>query len=195
IIVSKGASVSIKYPDGTIDLVLPAEVVKQADTTAPAITDDAKGNIVVAPSEEAIELVVTYVDNNGKAQLVVVTKGADGKWTTTDKVVIVDPVTGQVIIPDSAIKPGTVVTAYSKDMAGNVSGLGSAEVEAVDANNPAAGVKVKSAATNANKADKKAKQLPNTGEKATSATSLGLAVLGMGLALFAAKRKKDEEEA
>ncbi|HEL2593156.1 TPA: LPXTG cell wall anchor domain-containing protein, partial [Streptococcus suis] len=30
---------------------------------------------------------------------------------------------------------------------------------------------------------------------ATSATSLGLAVLGMGLALFAAKRKKDEEEA
>ncbi|NQN75603.1 RTX toxin, partial [Streptococcus suis] len=104
---------SIKYPDGTIDLVLPAEVVKQADTTAPAITDDAKGNIVVAPSEEAVELVVTYVDNNGKAQLVIVTKGADGKWTTTDKVVIVDPVTGQVIIPGSAIKPGTVVTAYS----------------------------------------------------------------------------------
>ncbi|HEM4072132.1 TPA: DUF1542 domain-containing protein [Streptococcus suis] len=197
IIISKGASVSIKYPDGTIDLVLPAEIVKQADTTAPAITDDAKGNIVVAPSEEAVELVVTYVDNNGKAQLVVVTKGADGKWTTTDKVVIVDPVTGQVIIPGSAIKPGTVVTAYSKDMAGNVSDLNSAEVEAVDANNPAAGVKVKSvtSTSNANKSTKKAKQLPNTGEKATSATSLGLAVLGMGLALFAAKRKKDEEEA
>ncbi|CYV66354.1 DUF1542 domain-containing protein [Streptococcus suis] len=197
IIVSKDASVSIKYPDGTIDLVLPAEVVKQADTTAPAITDDAKGNIVVAPSEEAVELVVTYVDNNGKAQLVIVTKGADGKWTTTDKVVIVDPVTGQVIIPGSAIKPGTVVTAYSKDMAGNVSDLNSAEVEAVDANNPAAGVKVKSvtSTSNANKSTKKAKQLPNTGEKATSATSLGLAVLGMGLALFAAKRKKDEEEA
>ncbi|HEM5109590.1 TPA: LPXTG cell wall anchor domain-containing protein, partial [Streptococcus suis] len=49
--------------------------------------------------------------------------------------------------------------------------------------------------SNANKSTKKAKQLPNTGEKATSATSLGLAVLGMGLALFAAKRKKDEEEA
>ncbi|HGK7341789.1 TPA: DUF1542 domain-containing protein [Streptococcus suis] len=197
IIVSKGASVSIKYPDGTIDLVLPAEIVKQADTTAPAITDDTKGNIVVAPSEEAVELVVTYVDNNGKAQLVVVTKGADGKWTTTDKAVIVDPVTGQVIIPGSAIKPGTVVTAYSKDMAGNVSDLNSAEVEAVDANNPAAGVKVKSvtSTSNANKSTKKAKQLPNTGEKATSATSLGLAVLGMGLALFAAKRKKDEEEA
>ncbi|MFM0791636.1 LPXTG cell wall anchor domain-containing protein, partial [Streptococcus suis] len=46
--------------------------------------------------------------------------------------------------------------------------------------------------SNANKSTKKAKQLPNTGEKATS---LGLAVLGMGLALFAAKRKKDEEEA
>ncbi|MFI3068095.1 DUF1542 domain-containing protein [Streptococcus suis] len=197
IIISKGASVSIKYPDGTIDLVLPAEIVKQADTTAPAITDDAKGNIVVAPSEEAVELVVTYVDNNGKAQLVVVTKGADGKWTTTAKAVIVDPVTGQVIIPGSAIKPGTVVTVYSKDMAGNVSDLNSAEVEAVDANNPAAGVKVKSvtSTSNANKSTKKAKQLPNTGEKATSATSLGLAVLGMGLALFAAKRKKDEEEA
>ncbi|HFR3475777.1 TPA: DUF1542 domain-containing protein [Streptococcus suis] len=196
IIVSKDASVSIKYPDGTIDLVLPAEIVKQADTTAPAITDDAKGNIVVAPTKEAVEFVVTYVDNNGKAQLVV-TKGADGKWTTTDKVVIVDPVTGQVIIPGSAIKPGTVVTAYSKDMAGNVSDLNSAEVEAVDANNPAAGVKVKSvtSTSNANKSTKKAKQLPNTGEKATSATSLGLAVLGMGLALFAAKRKKDEEEA
>ncbi|HEP1838295.1 TPA: DUF1542 domain-containing protein, partial [Streptococcus suis] len=91
IIVSKDASVSIKYPDGTIDLVLPAEIVKQADTTAPAITDDAKGNIVVAPTKEAVEFVVTYVDNNGKAQLVIVTKGADGKWTTTDKVVIVDP--------------------------------------------------------------------------------------------------------
>ncbi|MGU7915690.1 DUF1542 domain-containing protein [Streptococcus suis] len=197
IIVSKDASVSIKYPDGTIDLVLPAEIVKQADTTAPAITDDAKGNIVVAPTKEAVEFVVTYVDNNGKAQLVVVTKGADGKWTTTAKAVIVDPVTGQVIIPGSAIKPGTVVTAYSKDMAGNVSDLNSAEVEAVDANNPAAGVKVKSvtSTSSANKSTKKAKQLPNTGEKATSATSLGLAVLGMGLALFAAKRKKDEEEA
>ncbi|MFI3114494.1 DUF1542 domain-containing protein, partial [Streptococcus suis] len=197
IIVSKDASVSIKYPDGTIDLILPAEIVKQADTTAPAITDDAKGNIVVAPTKEAVEFVVTYVDNNGKAQLVVVTKGADGKWTTTAKAVIVDPVTGQVIIPGSAIKPGTVVTAYSKDMAGNVSDLNSAEVEAVDANNPAAGVKVKSvtSTSNANKSTKKAKQLPNTGEKATSATSLGLAVLGMGLALFAAKRKKDEEEA
>ncbi|MGQ7341023.1 LPXTG cell wall anchor domain-containing protein, partial [Streptococcus suis] len=88
-------------------------MVKQADTTAPAITDDAKGNIVVAPTKEAVEFVVTYVDNNGKAQLVVVTKGADGKWTTTAKAVIVDPVTGQVIIPGSAIKPGTVVTAYS----------------------------------------------------------------------------------
>ncbi|HEM5229293.1 TPA: DUF1542 domain-containing protein [Streptococcus suis] len=197
IIVSKDASVSIKYPDGSIDLILPAEIVKQADTTAPAITDDAKGNIVVAPTKEAVEFVVTYVDNNGKAQLVVVTKGADGKWTTTAKAVIVDPVTGQVIIPGSAIKPGTVVTAYSKDMAGNVSDLNSAEVEAVDANNPAAGVKVKSvtSTSNANKSTKKAKQLPNTGEKATSATSLGLAVLGMGLALFAAKRKKDEEEA
>ncbi|MBY4981866.1 DUF1542 domain-containing protein [Streptococcus suis] len=197
IIVSKDASVSIKYPDGSIDLILPAEIVKQADTTAPAITDDAKGNIVVAPTKEAVEFVVTYVDNNGKAQLVIVTKGADGKWTTTDKVVIVDPITGQVIIPGSAIKPGTVVTAYSKDMAGNVSDLNSAEVEAVDANNPAAGVKVKSvtSTSNANKSTKKAKQLPNTGEKATSATSLGLAVLGMGLALFAAKRKKDEEEA
>ncbi|HEM6121930.1 TPA: DUF1542 domain-containing protein, partial [Streptococcus suis] len=85
IIVSKDASVSIKYPDGSIDLVLPAEIVKQADTTAPAITDDAKGNIVVAPTKEAVEFVVTYVDNNGKAQLVVVTKGADGKWTTTAK--------------------------------------------------------------------------------------------------------------
>ncbi|HFR3670608.1 TPA: DUF1542 domain-containing protein [Streptococcus suis] len=197
IIVSKDASVSIKYPDGSIDLILPAEIVKQADTTAPAITDDAKGNIVVAPTKEAVEFVVTYVDNNGKAQLVIVTKGADGKWTTTAKAVIVDPVTGQVIIPGSAIKPGTVVTAYSKDMAGNVSDLNSAEVEAVDANNPAAGVKVKSvtSTSNANKSTKKAKQLPNTGEKATSATSLGLAVLGVGLALFAAKRKKDEEEA
>ncbi|MDY7593752.1 DUF1542 domain-containing protein [Streptococcus suis] len=196
IIVSKDASVSIKYPDGTIDLVLPAEIVKQADTTAPAITDDAKGNIVVAPTKEAVEFVVTYVDNNGKAQLVVVTKGADGKWTTTAKAVIVDPVTGQVIIPGSAIKPGTVVTAYSKDMAGNVSDLNSAEVEAVDANNPAAGVKVKSvtSTSNANKSTKKAKQLPNTGEKATSATSLGLAVLGMGLALFAAKRKKTKKK-
>ena len=44
-------------------------------------------------------------------------------------------------------------------------------------------------------ADKKAKQLPNTGEKDNSVASLGLAALGMGLALFAAKRKKDEEEA
>ncbi|MBY5017119.1 DUF1542 domain-containing protein [Streptococcus suis] len=195
IIVSKGASVSIKYPDGSIDVLTQEEVVRRANTAAPQVTVGKEGSVVVTPSKEAVELIITYVDNNGKAQLAIVTKGADGKWTTTDKVVIVDPIAGHVIIPGSAIKPGTVVTAYSKDMAGNVSGLGSAEVEAVDANNPAAGVKVKSAATNANKADKKAKQLPNTGEKATSATSLGLAVLGMGLALFAAKRKKDEEEA
>ncbi|WP_226961048.1 LPXTG cell wall anchor domain-containing protein [Streptococcus suis] len=37
--------------------------------------------------------------------------------------------------------------------------------------------------------------MPNTGEKDNSVASLGLAALGMGLALFAAKRKKDEEEA
>ncbi|HFU4518591.1 TPA: DUF1542 domain-containing protein, partial [Streptococcus suis] len=195
IIVSKGASVSIKYPDGSIDVLTQEEVVRRANTAAPQVTVGKEGSVVVTPSKEAVELIITYVDKNGKQQTVIVTKGANGLWSTIDSVVTVNPTTGQVIIPGSAIKPGTVVTAYSKDMAGNVSGLGSAEVEAVDANNPAAGVKVKSAATNANKADKKAKQLPNTGEKATSATSLGLAVLGMGLALFAAKRKKDEEEA
>ncbi len=188
IIVAKAGSVTIKYPDGSIDLVTPAETVKQADLTAPVIEDDAKGNIVITPSEEATKLVITYVDKNGKAQTVVVTKDSNGLWTTTDAVVIVDSVTGQVTIPDSEMKPNTQVTAYSEDEAGNVSATGLVEIVAVDENNPSAGVKVKSA-------DKKAKQLPNTGEKDNSVASLGLAVLGMGLALFAAKRKKDEEEA
>ncbi|CYV27039.1 DUF1542 domain-containing protein [Streptococcus suis] len=188
IIVAKAGSVTIKYPDGSIDLVTPAETVKQADLTAPVIEDDAKGNIVITPSEEATKLVITYVDKNGKAQTVVVTKDSNGLWTTTDAVVIVDSVTGQVTIPDSEMKPNTQVTAYSEDEAGNVSATGLVEIVAVDENNPSAGVKVKSA-------DKKAKQLPNTGEKDNSVASLGLAALGMGLALFAAKRKKDEEEA
>ncbi len=183
IIVAKAGSVTIKYPDGSIDLVTPAETVKQADLTAPVIEDDAKGNIVITPSEEATKLVITYVDKNGKAQTVVVTKDSNGLWTTTDAVVIVDSVTGQVTIPDSEMKPNTQVTAYSEDEAGNVSATGLVEIVAVDENNPSAGVKVKSA-------DKKAKQLPNTGEKDNSVASLGLAALGMGLALFAAKRKK-----
>ncbi len=191
--VSKDASVTIKYPDGTIDLLSPVEVVKQADKTAPTVANDGKGNIVIVPSEKAVEIVVTYVDNNGKPQTVVVTKGADGKWTTTAKAVFVDPVTGQVIIPGSAIKPGTVVTAYSKDEVGNSSDSAEAEVVAVDENNSATGVKVKSVTTNANNVEKKAKQLPNTGEEANSATSLGLVALGLGLALLAAKRRRDEE--
>ncbi len=185
--------VTIKYPDGTIDLLSPVEVVKQADKTAPTVANDGKGNIVIVPSEKAVELVVSYVDNNGKSQTVVVTKGTDGLWTASNTVVIVDPVTGQVIVPGSVIKPGTVVTAYSKDEVGNSSDSAEAEVVAVDENNSAAGVKVKSVTTNANNVEKKAKQLPNTGEEANSATSLGLVALGLGLALLAAKRRRDEE--
>ncbi|MEG3248389.1 DUF1542 domain-containing protein [Streptococcus suis] len=191
--VSKDASVTIKYPDGTIDLLSPVEVVKQADKTAPTVANDGKGNIVIVPSEKAVEIVVSYVDNNGKPQTVVVTKGTDGLWTASNTVVIVDPVTGQVIVPGSVIKPGTVVTAYSKDEVGNSSDSAEAEVVAVDENNSAAGVKVKSVTTNANNVEKKAKQLPNTGEEANSATSLGLVALGLGLALLAAKRRRDEE--
>ncbi|MGQ7507534.1 DUF1542 domain-containing protein [Streptococcus suis] len=191
--VSKDASVTIKYPDGTIDLLSPVEVVKQADKTAPTVANDGKGNIVIVPSEKAVEIVVSYVDNNGKSQTVVVTKGTDGLWTASNTVVIVDPVTGQVIVPGSVIKPGTVVTAYSKDEVGNSSDSAEAEVVAVDENNSAAGVKVKSVTTNANNVEKKAKQLPNTGEEASSATSLGLVALGLGLALLAAKRRRDEE--
>ncbi|CYV50414.1 YSIRK signal domain/LPXTG anchor domain surface protein [Streptococcus suis] len=191
--VSKDASVTIKYPDGTIDLLSPVEVVKQADKTAPTVANDGKGNIVIVPSEKAVEIVVSYVDNNGKPQTVVVTKGTDGLWTASNTVVIVDPVTGQVIVPGSVIKPGTVVTAYSKDEVGNSSDSAEAEVVAVDENNSATGVKVKSVTTNANNVEKKAKQLPNTGEEANSATSLGLVALGLGLALLAAKRRRDEE--
>ncbi|MBY4634543.1 DUF1542 domain-containing protein [Streptococcus suis] len=191
--VSKDASVTIKYPDGTIDLLSPVEVVKQADKTAPTVANDGKGNIVIVPSEKAVEIVVSYVDNNGKPQTVVVTKGTDGLWTASNTVVIVDPVTGQVIVPGSVIKSGTVVTAYSKDEVGNSSDSAEAEVVAVDENNSAAGVKVKSVTTNANNVEKKAKQLPNTGEEASSATSLGLVALGLGLALLAAKRRRDEE--
>ncbi|WP_260619138.1 DUF1542 domain-containing protein [Streptococcus sp. 2018037] len=191
--VSKDASVTIKYPDGTIDLLSPVEVVKQADKTAPTVANDGKGNIVIVPSEKAVEIVVSYVDNNGKPQTVVVTKGTDGLWTASNTVVIVDPVTGQVIVPGSVIKSGTVVTAYSKDEVGNSSDSAEAEVVAVDENNSAAGVKVKSVTTNANNVEKKAKQLPNTGEEANSATSLGLVALGLGLALLAAKRRRDEE--
>ncbi|MFI3079353.1 DUF1542 domain-containing protein [Streptococcus sp. 2021WUSS124] len=191
--VSKDASVTIKYPDGTIDLLSPVEVVKQADKTAPTVANDGKGNIVIVPSEKAVEIVVSYVDNNGKPQTVVVTKGTDGLWTASNTVVIVDPVTGQVIVPGSVVKSGTVVTAYSKDEVGNSSDSAEAEVVAVDENNSAAGVKVKSVTTNANNVEKKAKQLPNTGEEASSATSLGLVALGLGLALLAAKRRRDEE--
>ncbi|HEL2345906.1 TPA: DUF1542 domain-containing protein [Streptococcus suis] len=191
--VSKDASVTIKYPDGTIDLLSPVEVVKQADKTAPTVANDGKGNIVIVPSEKAVEIVISYVDNNGKPQTVVVTKGTDGLWTASNTVVIVYPVTGQVIVPGSVIKPGTVVTAYSKDEVGNSSDSAEAEVVAVDENNSAAGVKVKSVTTNANNVEKKAKQLPNTGEEANSATSLGLVALGLGLALLAAKRRRDEE--
>ncbi|HEM6577896.1 TPA: DUF1542 domain-containing protein [Streptococcus suis] len=191
--VSKDASVTIKYPDGTIDLLSPVEVVKQADKAAPTVANDGKGNIVIVPSEKAVEIVVSYVDNNGKSQTVVVTKGTDGLWTASNTVVIVDTVTGQVIVPGSVIKPGTIVTAYSKDEVGNSSDSAEAEVVAVDENNSAAGVKVKSVTTNANNVEKKAKQLPNTGEEASSATSLGLVALGLGLALLAAKRRRDEE--
>ncbi|MGT2669153.1 Ig-like domain-containing protein, partial [Streptococcus porcorum] len=201
-----GDKVTATATDDAGNTSTPTEVTVP-DTTAPVapeITDDGNGNIVVTPSDDATELVITYVDQDGNTQTVLVKKGEDGKWTTDNTVVFVNPETGQVIIPGDVIKANTVVTAYTKDAAGNVSELTEADIiEVIDeevavqtgkkAVSATRGITIQSDASTSNQFEAKGKQLPNTGEEdTTSAVALGASMILASLGLAAKRRRKED---
>lgn len=132
----KEVVVVVTYPDGTTDEV--TVTVTVIDTIAPEapVISDKDGNIIVTPAKDATELIITYVDENGKTQTVVVIKDSNGQWVTDNTVVTVNPETGEVTIPGEAVKADTELTAVNFDEAGNesdtsVATIGNADEEVI----------------------------------------------------------------
>ncbi|TNG92213.1 hypothetical protein, partial [Testudinibacter aquarius] len=96
------------------------------DTAAPHSPDvDAKddGSVVITPPSDADTktIDITYTKPDGTVTATKVVKGDDGKWTTTDPDVTVDPTTGVVTIPEDKVKDGTEVKSTATDTSGNTS--------------------------------------------------------------------------
>ena len=91
-----------------------------AVNTADVDADD-KGNVTISPSGDATGTKTEYVDEDGKPKTITATKNPDGTWTGTDQdgnpisdtpskdKPSIDPNTGVISIPDSAVKDNSTV--------------------------------------------------------------------------------------
>ncbi|OOS24398.1 hypothetical protein B0681_07800, partial [Moraxella porci DSM 25326] len=102
--------------------------VDNSEQQPPKIDSKDNGDVVVTPADDATEMTITYVDENGTTQTVTFTKedtdgdGEPDTWVDNnpnDNVKITNPETGEVTIPADDIKGGTDVTAENKDSSGN----------------------------------------------------------------------------
>ncbi len=100
--------------------------VPAADKTPPAAPDVvalADGSVVIKPPADAdVKTVnITYVPEGGGAPVtVVITKNADGTWSSSDPArVSVDPRTGVAVIAASQVKDGSQVSAVATDTSNN----------------------------------------------------------------------------
>ncbi|MBF0716406.1 hypothetical protein, partial [Gemelliphila palaticanis] len=76
----------------------------------PTVTANGDGSVTVVPPKDdtAKTIEVTYTNENGEPEKVVVTKGEDGNWTTPAKSgVTVNPETGELTIDKDNVKDGS----------------------------------------------------------------------------------------
>ncbi|WP_104489761.1 beta strand repeat-containing protein [Acinetobacter indicus] len=96
------------------------------DTIAPAaptVVAEDDGSVTITPPTDAdVKTVeVTYTPEGSDTPVIsTVTKGDDGKWSSKDANLEVNPDTGEITIPEEKVKDGTDVTADATDDSGNV---------------------------------------------------------------------------
>ncbi|MGQ7373514.1 Ig-like domain-containing protein, partial [Streptococcus suis] len=185
--VSNGGSVTITYPDGSVDTISGTDTVTpNTDTTAPEApivnTPKAGDKTVTGTAEPGSTITVTFPDGS----TVTTTADENGNFT--------------VDVPAGVeLKEGDKVTATATDGAGNTSA--SSEVTVVGGTAPIGNVDSNNAVNDGNSADvangasTKNKQavLPKTGEESGMMSLMGLAGL-VAFGLLGFKRRRKEEE-
>ncbi|SUO98182.1 SwmB domain-containing protein [Suttonella indologenes] len=114
-------------PDGTSR---PSTAITNGDIPPADIDAKEDGSVKVKPTEDATGVNVSYEDENGKPQTITTTKQPDGTWKGKDQVgnpisdmpskdkPSIDPNTGTVTLPPTAVKDGSTVTATQDTPAG-----------------------------------------------------------------------------
>ncbi|AWY19498.1 SwmB domain-containing protein [Moraxella bovis] len=107
--VKDGSTVTAQQttPVGTSD---PAEVITKDGIAEPDVTANNDGSVTVKPADDATEVEISYVDEDGKEQTVTVTKDKDGNWTADDDNVVIND-DGTITLPADKVKDGSDVTA------------------------------------------------------------------------------------
>ncbi|MGQ7367442.1 Ig-like domain-containing protein, partial [Streptococcus suis] len=187
IVVGNGGSVTITYPDGSVDTISGTDTVTpNTDTTAPEApivnTPKAGDKTVTGTAEPGSTITVTFPDGS----TVITTADENGNFT--------------VDVPAGVeLKEGDKVTATATDGAGNTSA--SSEVTVAGGTAPIGNGDSNNAVNNGNSVDvangasTKNKQavLPKTGEESGMMSLMGLAGL-VAFGLLGFKRRRKEEE-
>ncbi|HFR3977996.1 TPA: hypothetical protein ACHVI3_002195, partial [Streptococcus suis] len=136
--VGNDGTVTITYPDGSVDAIPATNTVVKDSTApeAPVVTANPDGSVTVTPAgDDTTTVDITYTDENGVKKTVTATKAEDGTWSVPENSgVTVDPTTGVVTIPADQVKDSSEVTAVSKDEVGNLSTPSTAETPATTDN-------------------------------------------------------------
>ena len=114
-------------PDGTSR---PSTAITNGDIPPADIDAKEDGSVKVKPTEDATGVNVSYEDEDGKPQTITTTKQPDGSWKGKDQdgnpisdmpskdKPSIDPKTGTVTLPPTAVKDGSTVTATQDTPAG-----------------------------------------------------------------------------
>ncbi|HEL2737352.1 TPA: hypothetical protein UDO34_000110, partial [Streptococcus suis] len=98
--VGNDGTVTITYPDGSVDTIPATNTVVKDSTApeAPVVTANPDGSVTVTPAgDDTTTVEIKYTDENGVEKTVTATKGEDGTWSVpADSGVTVDPTTGVV---------------------------------------------------------------------------------------------------
>ncbi|HFI0352805.1 TPA: hypothetical protein ACGOZT_002175, partial [Streptococcus suis] len=136
--VGNDGTVTLTYPDGSVDTIPATDTVAKDSTApeAPVVTANPDGSVTVTPAgDDTTTVDITYTDENGVEKTVTATKGEDGTWSVpADSGVTVDPTTGVVTIPADQVEDNSTVSATSTDEVGNPSTPSTAETPATTDN-------------------------------------------------------------
>ena len=120
-------TVQQKGCDNAVTINYFVEGVDGKDTTAPAtptVTAKEDGSVEITPPTDVDikSLDITYTpEGSTDPKTATATKGANGKWTSSDKDVTVDPATGKITIAADKVADGSDVEVTAKDKTGNTS--------------------------------------------------------------------------